>query len=803
MHSRLLFWLTFLTAMVLGTAKGHAQTPQADEIKVEAVEFGAGNVSRAGDWCGVRLRLTDSAMKQREVLVRLVLADADGDRPAYSRSITLNPGSPIDAWIYFRLPFWFRTGETVLAMVNEPIADDREPIGMRPGRLLARRQILPGGKVQDAGTPMIGVIGIHEMGLRQYATVAAAGSMTYPALAHEAIEAVPGLTAKGMPDRWMGLAPFETIVWGESTGGTDTDISQLRGDKTASIKEWVKRGGHLVIVLPPSGQSWTNAATNELMDILPAVNIMRREGVDLTDFRGLITRSKETALPRSAVLHVFEPLNSAQPGDAIRILSGPKGECIVARRLVGIGAVTLVGLDLSSRLFSQGGVLDADIFWHRVLGKRGILQPDQKEVVARGAPITVDQKISSQIAKRGTAVTGVLLGITVFVLYWLLAGPLGFGVLKARKATRFAWLTFLVTAIGFTGLAFGAATWFRPRHFEATHLTLLDHIYGQHNQRARSWMSLMLPHDGTVRVVAPDSEGLPQASGMRHELGGVLSPWDPVGNSQRSGFLDSREYQVDGRDPTMLDLPSRSTVKQIQLDWAGAPRWGMPHPIQGSEIRAQGAKLIGALTHELPAPIHDLIICHVIGQQPLGADVRSRLVSRVQFWKWPANKEWAPGVPLDLTVETEQALALNSGELYLSNMVPTSNYTFAINANADSRAFQSVIDAMTAASLFPELGIPDEASKQQSINVAVLRREATQCLDLARWFTQPCVIVIGFVGGGPGGVSGTGPGSAAPVTVSIGGKPMETNGMTVVRWVYPLADLPPSWRGLSELPEPK
>lgn len=796
MHTRLLALLSVVILFLFGSSPALAQATQGEEIKIDVGEFGVGNVARAGDWCGVRLKLTDSAIKQREVLVRLVMSDADGDRPAYSRLVTLNPGAPIDAWLYFRLPFWFRTGDTVLALLNEPITDDREPIGLRPGRLLARRQILPGGKVQDSGTPLIGVIGVHEMGLRQYAAVAATGSMLNPLLAHEAIESVPGLTAKGLPDRWMGLSPFETIVWGESTGGTDTDISQLRGERTRSLKEWVQRGGHLIVVLPPSGQAWTNASTNELMDILPAVNIMRREGVDLSDFRGLITRSKEAALPRSAVLHVFEPLNTAAPGDAIRVLSGPKGECVVARRIVGIGAVTLIGLDLSSRLFSQGGVLDADVFWHRVLGKRGILQPDQKEVIQRGPVIGVDQTIASQIAKRGTAVTGVFLGIGVFVLYWLLAGPLGFGVLKARKATRFAWLGFLLTAVAFTGLAFGAATWFRPRRFEAAHLTLLDHIYGQRIQRARSWMSLMLPHDGTVRVVAPDSEGLPQAQGLRHDLGGVISPWDPVGNAQRSGFLDAREYQVDGRDPTQLDLPSRSTVKQVQLDWAGAPRWGMPHPYQGGEIRADGAKLIGALVHELPGPVHDLLICHVIGQQPIGADVRSRLVSRVQFWKWPANKEWAPGVPLDLTVETEQALALNSGELYLSNLVPTSNLNFGINTGTDSRAFRSVTEAMVAASLFPELGIPDDASKQQSVSVAVLRREATQGYDLGRWFTQPCVIVIGFVGE----PAGSGSGLAAPVTLSIGATPMESKGMTVVRWVYPLADLPPSWKGPSDLP---
>lgn len=794
MDSRFRYLLALLLAF-LGAPLGLAQPQQAEEIKIDVGEFGAGNVARTGDWCGVRLKLTDSAPKQREVLVRMVLSDADGDRPAYSRLVTLNPGVPMDAWVYFRLPYWFRNGESVATLINEPINDDQQPVGARPGRLIARKLIVPAGRVLDAAVPMIGVIGANEMGLRQYAAQAASGSFFYPALGHEIIESIPGLTAKGLPDRWLGLAPFETIVWGDSASGTDSDISQLRNEKTRALREWVQRGGHLVIVLPPSGQAWTNAATNELMDILPAVNIMRRESIDLADFRGLLTRSREAGLPRSAILHVFEPLNGATPSEAIKVLSGPKGECVVARRLVGIGAVTLIGVDLSSRLLSQGGVLDADVFWHRVLGRRGILQPDQKELVGRSQPIAVDQAVASQIAKRGTAATGVLLGITVFILYWLLAGPLGFGVLKSRQATRLAWLTFLATAVAFTGLAFGAASWFRPRRFEATHLTILDHVYGQNVQRARSWMSLMLPRDGTVSIVAPDREGLPTASGLRHDLGGVLSPWDPVGASQRSGFMDSREYQVDGRDPTRLDLPSRSTVKQVQLDWAGAPRWNMPRPTNPEGIRADGSKLTGVLEHQLPGPVHDLLICHVIGQQTIGGDIRSRLVSRVQFWKWPGNKEWTPGQPLDLGTETEQALAMNSGELYLAGLVPTATFGMGFNQATESRAFTSIVDAMVAASLFPELGIPDEATRANSTQVSVLRREATQGYDLGRWFTQPCVIIIGFVGG-----SGQGKGAVAPVTVSIDEQPMDTNGLTVVRWVYPLPPAAPPWRGAGDQP---
>jgi hypothetical protein len=265
---------------------------------------------------------------------------------------------------------------------------------------------------------------------------------------------------------------------------------------------------------------------------------------------------------------------------------------------------------------------------------------------------------------------------------------------------------------------------------------------------------------------------------------------------QRSGFLDAREYQIDGRDPTRLDLPSRSTVKQIQLDWAGAPRlnWIMPRPNQGVAVRAEGSKLLGTLVHELPGALRDVVIAHVMVQQPIGADVRARLVSRVQFWK--LNRAWEPKSPLDLTEMTAQTPAAGSGELWLNNLVPMSSGNFGMPTAPESKYFRTASDALTVASLYSELGIPDDAKNQTSQAVGVMRREAMQGLDVGRWFTEPCIIVIGFVGQGPGDA-----GSGAPVDISIDGKAVASAGTTCVRWVYPLPDNPPAFRGAGEAAE--
>ncbi|MBL8990493.1 MAG: hypothetical protein JNJ48_02810, partial [Phycisphaerae bacterium] len=64
------------------------------------------------------------------------------------------------------------------------------------------------------------------------------------------------------------------------------------------------------------------------------------------------------------------------------------------------------------------------------------------------------------------------------------------------------------------------------------------------------------------------------------------------------------------------------------------------------------------------------------------------------------------------------------------------------------------------------------------------RRRLTHGSDLGRWFTQPCVIIQGWMGER----EGDGP---CPVPITVGGEPVAMSGRTLVRWVYPLAESPP------------
>lgn len=790
-----------------------AQSLGTGSINVTVESFGVGNVSRPGEWAGVRLRLTDSSPRERDVLVRLAVPDADGDTMVAERKITLNPGVAQGTWLYFRVPFQFDANRGATASVYEAIVpDDSGPgAGFVPGRLLARQTVAPtpANSLLPKSMGILGVIGNDELGLKRYSVRSDGGSLsgTYTPYGHEATELAPGLSPASLPDRWMGYAPMWAVVWGPSV-----EPSQIRGEQARAIREWVERGGHLVIVLPSVAQQWTNPESNELHDMLPVVTVNRREGVDLEPYRPLLQRVRSgPTLPGQGVVHVLEPMATASQNEAIRLLNGPDGACVVARRLVGAGMVTLVGLDLGSN--SVRAATRADVFWHRIFGRRGSLEGGTAEsltqIAAQPREVAVyDLSISTLIEKRGRAAGGVLLGFIVFIIYWLIAGPVGFAVLKGRKQTRHAWLAFVTASAVFTLLAWGGASLLRPGRVEASHVTFLDHVYGQPLSRARSWVSILLPKYGDSRIAIGD----PAELGERRSPG-VIAPWDqPQDEAIAVSFPDSRQYVVDARQWESMKVPSRWTIKQVQADWSGGPRWKMPRPViagtqnEGKlEIAANAPSdlqgmIQGVLRHEMPGALQDVLIIVVRGQtdldrviEPPSNAVQFRSMMNAgplyasafmfSYATWPAGEE------LDLSIVTRGKQGDAGADRGLRRFQPVSESASAMTGFGSRAAAPK--DWLYAVSFMTMLRPPmlERDSGASAGDRASAVRMVTHGLDLGRWFTQPCVIIVGRTD-----ASATGGTGESPVPVAIDGVLAPTSGTTIVRWIYPLPGSPPAIR---------
>lgn len=769
----------------------------AGEVLVELERFGVGNVARLGDWAAIRVRIKDMGTKQRNVLLRLADVDSDGDFPQQQREVATNPGGWQGVWLYTRLSFQDPSRRTLLVTVHvaEPAGDTSLPHEQQvaPGRLLGRLELEPRqSSVLFESVGMYGVVGPPALGLRQYSLRPQGSSQPFALRGHELMEVVTGLTPAELPDRWQGLMNFDVLVW------TQGEISELRAERARAVQDWVQRGGHLVVVLPPVGQGWTNPASNELHDIMPSVIVTRRESVDLLAYRPLITARTDGPFPKTGVVHEFERLPQAAASDASIVLNGPNEKCIVVRRLVGAGAVTLIGLDLNQTAFAQFEMIDADIFWHRILGRRGDFSPDSRGqntgfmgMGERGI-FKVDEDIGGAISVAGRSAGAVLAAFALFGVYWVVVGPPGFFMLKRIGWHRHSWGAFLAGAAAFTALAWGGANALRPHSVEATHVTILDHVYGQPVQRARMWASVLIPWYGAARVAVGEP------TGERERSLSAVATWEsPDSQSAGSGgFPDVRPYPIDTRTPDAFTAPVRATIKQVRADWCDSPVWRMPRPTGPDGTGAgeltidprfqsgrAGPFVVGTLVHELPAALQDTTVYILRGQTIVNGNATDQLLADGQVFD---QGTWEPGTPLIL--ETVQATRDNAVRIllmqFINDLVPSAvpgDFTGTMTA-----AGRGIRRNLTAATWMGQLKPPERKAGTTfgtSVPTAAQQR-LTHGLDLSRWLTQPCVIVTGFIGD-------TGERSPAPVPLFVDGREVPLKGLTMVRWVYPLGDRPP------------
>ncbi|MFI4882857.1 MAG: hypothetical protein ACIAQU_09770 [Phycisphaerales bacterium JB064] len=760
------------------------------EVAVQAVEFGLGDVVRQGSWAGIRLAVTDRGVRQRELLVRFEVKDADGDTTLYERGLASNPGQRQEIWTYLRLPFQFNGRERLLVRVYE--AEQTDTAAPRAGRMVGETYLNPRGVVR-AETGLIGVIGTRPAGLTQYSE---GQDEPYDSRLHEPMAVATRLNPATMPDAWAGLSQYDLLVW---TQGEPVTLGAERAD---TLRSWVLQGGHLVVVMPQVGGTWLSGELNNpLFDIMPVVRAERNADYPTGPIRPLLTLRNDIVLPNTVVAHTFEPREGAGEDEAFVVLRDPAGGAIVVRRQAGLGQVTLVGIDVGDESLARVGVPSPGSFWHRVLGRRGDLRPWSTRIaggVAMRPPQRgvrhFDHSIDQAIAQTGSPASGVLLGFVVFIAYWLVAGPVGFAVLKKTGKARHAWVAFVGVTAVFTGIAWGGAVLLSPASVRGAHLTIIDHVYGQDVQRTRTWAGLIVPWYGQATVRVGEDSG--------DSIVGTVSPWmspDPLAGV--GSFPDNRGYRVLGARPEAMSFPVRSTMKELSVQWAGPVEWPMPRPIDDagapgvlrSTPRPAGlpaaeitSEAVGRLVHDLPGDLYDVVIVvnhGMLDVQP-GISTNRPVMDASAF---RLANTWAAGDTLDLAEATRrsgtESVAFHDLLDARGTAVIRGLTTASDKLPGDAR---SVSEQLVIASFINQIGPPPTQRTGADAYFAATRR-AMHGMDLSVWMTRPCIIVMGHMG-----VGNTERGAPCPTPMTIDGRDPNLTGRTFVRWVYPLDSRPPA-----------
>lgn len=801
-----IYLIVSLIAITLSTPLAIAQeefdeTQGTGDVQLSVMNLGVGGMIRSGDWTGIQVQMLDQGSSQREVILRVTIRDSDGDDAQFDRVVSANPGLPQSFWLYCWVPFQFDQAsfEIHAFEAQESGGTQDGQLGYRAGRLLGVASVY-NPIMRDPWVAIAGMVGTRQLGIDQYSITV--DGRTWRPLGHELIRVAPGLTTNSLPDRWQGLLPLDFLVWGSSTL-RDHDPSTLTPERARAIRHWIQQGGHLIIMMPPSDDPWFGG-THPLKSVLPDVERpTRKDGVDYESIRTLITESADIPLPKNGTLTTFKPASDAEPGTAVPILETVDGDVVAVRRHLGSGMVTVLGIDLGQGELRRLGLPDPESLWHRLLGMRGDIErpADMSEQllsdVRSRTVLEFDNEISGEIAKTGRAIQGVFFGLVVFLIYWIIAGPGGFALLKSRKKSQHAWVGFVVMIAVFTSLAWMGASMLRPKKVNITHLTLFEQVYGQSTSRARTWMSVMLPSYGQSEISLRDPDDASVLASGR--MGNLITPWQPSTSSASivTGFPDNTGYRIESRSPESIRVPTRATVKDFRVDWGGVSEWSMPHPVIDSEsfiekpLILDGDHVSGELVHNLPGELTNLTFFIVSQQSPIlrsGQQLQGRMISRVTSWspQIPGGG-WGPGEVIEMLDYTKSTEPVRGKQPY---------FTSAVRLGVDALSIQgsrgSVMSRLKAARLISQFDPPRYGVTNDPVGNRLARRRQMHGWDLGMWFTQPCLIVMGEL---ETDAEDAGP-EGAPIPIFVDGKKVPASGKTLVTWIYPFPANPPKFSGV-------
>lgn len=752
----------FILALALGwlallATAGSAQLKPVG-VEVDPRYVGIQGRLAPGQWNGIRLTLDHRGDQPREVVCRWLLTDRDQDRVIAQRTLTLDAQRQDQhAWLYAAVPNPTTRSPSWQVQVLDAETDT----------LLASTRFGPRGKLSPV-EQVIGVMGTAELGLGRY---------TNRSTRHEAIRLVRGMAVSDLPDRWFGLAGLSALIWTpQAAAPVDSDLPDR---SKLALRRWVRRGGHLIISLPAVNETWSDSTLSDLLPVR-GVNFRTRSGVDPPP--ALFPVQGE---PARIDLTVFDL--PAQSNAAALVHDRQNNPFIVAGRF-GFGRVTLIGLDLTSPPVMQMGlpagryrIWNTIFRWQGPALSKSTIESRRQNTGQQGPTmdrphnrqvVEPDRFIPGMIAMRNTAAPMLLGAVLLFALYWLLAGPVSFFVLKQRGLVHYSWLGFLAVVVIFGLLSWGGALATQPSESRVSHFSVVTARHGSEQVKTQSWFSLFVPDFGRTRVaLGPDQPEAPNT---------LAAPGMPRGSGS-AGFSDRRQYTLDAATPNSAAIPFRATAKQLQVDYHGplhreqpgtTSQWVMP---QG-QLRIENHWPVGKLGHGLPGALHDvmLVYCPGDGDMP---------------WVWRYG-QWNPDEVLDVTAGRSGNMSRlvrrpSGGYQKQRNWAAQEGFLGQLMAQKTGRQFMDItpgrlnaadselVKAIEMLSFYQALPPPNFRSTDFTSKNVNVQRTLGRALDITHLTQGKRLIVMGVMKQAP-----------LPAPLTADGEAVEAEGWTVVRWIY-------------------
>lgn len=555
------------------------------QAQIISVKLGISDQLRLGEWAAVQLELgPDSSLAAAAARLEVENVDGDGAPAVYDQL-------PVrDNLVPQRLVGWFRLGANrsevkvrLFDSGNKILAESSVPVSAGEG---SGPQVLP------LTSRLVAVVGVKQAARQLFNwSKSRAGSLHVVFLD----------SALDLPATAIGLRNLDTLVL---AGSDPAVLAGFDPQRLQLLDAWVRGGGRLVFWTAPEAAA-EFVAGGRLASLIPG-ELSGFERLESTSRLDFLLKAKQPLIPLGQPGFEIGRLRKVEGN----ILASQEEIPLVARRQWGLGQIAFSALTLDREPLLQWEgtprLMDALVTQPRIGEERSL---ELRQPISSGFQVDLVEQLRVPLETFGNVSLVSFTTVAVLIgLLLLLVGPGDYFLLRSLpgRKMQWTWLTFPLTILAFSGLAWWLSSRSHPRELQFNQLEIVDIDVTSGQQRGTAWTAIYSPQAETHEVAG---ELLPQIPGkvLDEQVSWLALPGGATGGLFGGSSTSSYRHRATATgDDVRMELegyrfPVRST-RTLVYQWQGQSEL----PVR-TRLRYESGigRLVGTFTNPFDFPLRN------------------------------------------------------------------------------------------------------------------------------------------------------------------------------------------------------